>query len=243
MSLETQWDALYRLFYKRDVRAAFSRGTMPDGLTRQEIEQFRSVPADRLNVVVGLHAPDIGGWYRPRVPATWLALQATLECDERELVQRLTASDAFELRVNDDEGCLALNGFIHMLSSRHLKQSPWLADLLRYELLTAGSWPDERSPRVETFRYDVEGIRRALLEQSLCPLGEKSREIAILFHRGASEIGEAALNTAQAKWLAAHVSGKVPQGDASLKKRCLGLLKAVGASLLLAITLISYSGN
>ena len=233
MSLEAQWDALYRLFYKRDARSAFASGKLPAGLTKPEAEQFRAIDPARLNMVVLLHTPDIGGWYRG-VPATWLALQATLNCNELELVGRLTSSDAFELRINDDEDCRALAGFIAQLPPQQTRDSRWLSDLLRYELLIAGKWPDERSPRVETFKYDVDGIRRALIEQQLCPTEEKAGQHAILFHRGKREINEVALKPDQAAALQAHL--RAPR-SASLNKRCLALLKAVGASLLICLAL------
>ncbi|MCC6574079.1 MAG: PQQ-dependent sugar dehydrogenase [Planctomycetes bacterium] len=241
MPLREQWDALYRLFYKRDVRSAFASGQLPPGLNKHEADQFRAVDPARLNMVVQLHTPDIAGWYR-HVPATWLALQAVLDANEYELVGLLTASDAFELRVNDDEGCRALAGFIAALPTRDTRDAGWLGDLLHYELLIAGRWPDERSPRVEKFRFDVEGIRRALVEQRLCPTGETPGQHAILFHRGKSEIGEAALNPDQASWLADHLGNKdAPAQDrkSGVAKRCLTLLKAVGVSLLLAIAVVA----
>ena len=88
MSLQAQFTALYRLYYKRNERETFLRhGTPPvPGLSETELAQLRAIEPARLRRVVDLHAGDIGlAWYRPRVPATWLALQAVLAVPEQRV--------------------------------------------------------------------------------------------------------------------------------------------------------------
>ena len=194
MSLEAQWRALYRLLYKRDAREAFLGGgeIAVAGLTESAAAQLRAVPAERLRRVVELHATDIGfNWYRPRVPGTWLALQGSLEVDEAELATRLAQSEAFETRVDDDADGRALAGFIEgEASAGRLAETPWIGDLLRYELLIAGIGLAEGEDRVEEFSYDVSAIRESLLQDSLCPTDEPETPVRLRFHRDAGGVEE-----------------------------------------------------
>ena len=114
MSLEAQYRAVYALMYKRGSRDAFEQAKFERfaGTDDAEAEEIANVAGLRQNVVVQLHANDIGNnWYMPRFPATWTALQVALGVDQPELTMRFTDTDAFELRVNDDSDGRALAAF------------------------------------------------------------------------------------------------------------------------------------
>lgn len=231
MSLAAQFTALYRLYYKRDTREAFLRhGTPPAvGLSSTELALLRAVEPARLRRVVDLHAADIGvAWYRPRVGATWLALQAVLEVPEAELVCRLTQSPAFETRVNDDADAGALAAFIKEQGPA-LAAAPWLGDLLRYEQLLGCPWPENAPPRLERFGYDVSAIREALLGDGLCPTDEPARETWLLLHRGKTGTSELAVRRADAPVIAELLRGGRPNAPARALARGRDMLRRIRA--------------
>ena len=199
MSLEAQYRAVYELMYKRSTRDAFEQGkfrAFPD-TTESEAAEIQKVAGLRQNVVVQLHANDIGtNWYMPRFPASWTALQVALGVDQRELTMRFTDTDAFELRVNDDSDGRALAAFVE---SQKFENAGWLPELLRYERMIAGHWPDEKSPRVETFEWDVGGVYDALMEKQLFPVDEKPVPLNLLLHRDEAGVTEVALSKDQAQ--------------------------------------------
>ena len=205
MSLEAQYRALYQLMYKRGARDAFEQGKFErfDGTDDAEAAEITAVAGLRQNVVVQLHANDIGNnWYAPRFPATWMALQVALDCDQPELTKRLTDSDAFELRVNDDADARALSAFVELLASapsQPLANAPWLPELLRFERMIAGHWPDDQNPRVERFGWDVAGVHDALLDKLLFPVDEEPATLHLLMHRDAAGVTEIALDVDQAR--------------------------------------------
>lgn len=212
MTLQAQFSALYRLYYKRSEREAFLRDGKPPvaGLTATELSQLRALEPARLRRIVDLHAIDLGpAWYRPRVPATWLALQAALEVPEAELVQRLTESPAFESRLNDDADARALASFVDSQQAV-LRDFPWLPELLRYERLLACPWEDGPNPRVVEFAFDVSGIAEALLQDGLCPMGEPRRAVSLLLFRGKREVNELPLKRHDAKAIAELLAGRDP---------------------------------
>lgn len=204
MSLEAQYRAIYQLMYKRRTRDAFQQGKFRrfDGLDDAEAEQVRKVASLRQDVVVQLHANDIGtNWYMPRFPATWIALQVALDCDQAELTMRFTDSAAFETRLNDDSDGRALAGFVDELAARDeaLKSAGWMPELLRYERMVRGHWPDEVNPRVEAFGWDVGGIADALLEKELFPVDEVASSLHLLLYRDDAGVSEIALSADQAR--------------------------------------------
>lgn len=204
MSLEAQYRAIYQLMYKRRTRDAFQQGKFKrfDGLDDAEAEQVCEVASLRQDIVVQLHANDIGtNWYMPRFPATWIALQVALDCDQAELTMRFTDNDAFETRLNDDSDGRALAGFVNglMASSKALDGAKWLPELLRYERMVRGHWPDETNPRVEAFGWDVGGIADALLEKELFPVDEVASPLHLLLYRDDAGVSEIALSADQAR--------------------------------------------
>ncbi|MBZ0137279.1 MAG: hypothetical protein K8I27_13010 [Planctomycetes bacterium] len=199
MSLEAQYRAVYALMYKRGTRDAFEQGKFDrfEGTDDAEAEEIKQVAGLRQNIVVQLHADDIGNnWYMPRFPATWTALQVALGADQPELTMRFTDTDYFELRVNDDSDGRALAAFVDTL---RLPNAPWLAELLRYERMIAGHWPDGQSPRVETFEWDVAGVYDALVDKQLFPVDETPVPLSLLLHRDEAGVTEVALNRDQAR--------------------------------------------
>lgn len=225
MSFEAQMTAIYRLFYKEPAREAFLGGGVPpvDGLTDSELAELRAVPAARLRRVVELHRGDIGrGWYQPRVPATWMALQGVLEVSEDELVGMLTGSDAFETRVNDDADGRALAGFVEELAEAgRLVDGDWLVDLLAYEQLVRGAWDGVArceamtdsggsAPRfaLRRFEWDVRGIVAAVLESGLVPSGEERMEHWMLFGRDEEGVSELEVDEDSAPVMAALLHGE-----------------------------------
>ena len=198
MSLEAQYRAVYQLMYKRRTRDAFEQGKFKrfDGTDDAEAAEISKVAGLRQNVVVQLHAGDIGAnWYAPRFPGSWMALQVALDCDQAELAMRLTDTDAFELRVNDDFDGRALAAFVDGLN---LPNAPWLPELLRYERMIAGHWPDQTNPRVEKFAWDVGGVLDALLDKQLFPVDETPAPLHILLYRDQAGVSEVTLNAEQA---------------------------------------------
>ncbi|MCB9893154.1 MAG: hypothetical protein H6839_01745 [Planctomycetes bacterium] len=221
MSLEAQYRALYQLMYKRGTRDAFEQGKFErfEGTTDAESAEIGKVAGLRQNIVVQLHANDIGNnWYAPRFPATWMALQVALGVDQPELTMRLTDTDAFELRVNDDFDGRALAGYVQQLAEFKpprghkteppLAGAPWLPELLRYERMIAGHWPDDASPRVEKFDWDVGGVHDALLEKELFPVDEKPVPLHLLLHRDEAGVTEVALNAEQARTMKKLLGGE-----------------------------------
>jgi hypothetical protein len=215
MSLEAQYRAIYELFYKFWVRDAYLQGKFREfkGLTERENEEVANAVGGRLEFVAGLHAGDIGAnWYMPRFPASWTALQVALDRDSKQLAGRFTDTDEFELRVNDDFDGRALAAWVQRLADTKprkppnkpkpappLANAPWLPELLRYERMIAGHWPDDTSPRVETFEWDVGGIHDALLEKQLFPMDEEPAPLNLLLHRDEAGVTELALDHDQAR--------------------------------------------
>lgn len=215
MSLEAQYRAVYTLMYKRGARDAFEQGKFErfEGTDDAEAAEISKVAGLRQNVVVQLHANDIGNnWYMPRFPASWTALQVALGVDQRELTMRFTDTDFFEMRINDDSDGRALAAYVQMLADTRprkppnqpkpeppLKNAPWLPELLRYERMIAGHWPDENSPRVETFEWDVGGIYEALMDKELFPVDETPAPLSLLLHMDEAGVTEVALNKEQAR--------------------------------------------
>lgn len=229
MSLQAQFTALYRLYYKRNEREAFLRqGKSPvPGLSEAELAQLRAIEPARLRRVVDLHAGDIGlAWYRPRVPATWLALQAVLAVPEAELVQRLAESPGFESRLNDDADARALAAFVADLGPA-AHDTPWLADLLRYERLLGCEWDTGPNPRVVEFGYDVGGIREALLQDGLCPTDEKKRTTWLLLYRGKSGVNELSLKRRDAEAIGKLLAGHKPATSDNVSRRLERLLRDI----------------
>lgn len=199
MSLEAQYRAVYALMYKRGARDAFEQGKFErfEGTDDTEAEEIKHVAGLRQNVVVQLHANDIGNnWYMPRFPASWTALQVALGVDQAELTMRFADTDAFELRLNDDVDGRALAAF---LETRNFDNAAWLPELLRYERMIAGHWPDDHSPRVETFEWDVAGVYDALMEKQLFPVDEKPVPLNLLLHKDKAGVTELALSRDQAR--------------------------------------------
>ncbi|MHC4841128.1 MAG: hypothetical protein ACYTDT_09265 [Planctomycetota bacterium] len=201
MSLEGMFSTIYRLYYKTDDRQKFVfDGSLPDEpLTDDEAKQIRNLEPARLNRIVELHQNDLGfQWYRPRFPATWNALQATLDITEAELVSSITNSDAFELRQDDDKSGSALQGFIEQEIER-LTDAPWLDDLLHYERLLTGQWPEDENLRLEEFSYDIPGIYDALLNEDICPLDEPEDQFILMMFKTDESIREGQINAQQAE--------------------------------------------
>lgn len=202
MSFAAHMTAIYRLFYRQSVREAFfAMGKPPvDGLSESELASLRAIPRARLGRIVELHRGDIGrGWYQPRFPASWLALQAALGVAEDSVVAMLTESQAFELRVNDDADGRALAAFVGELeASDRLAEAPWLPELLDYERLLNGAWGGLESCRwihgslaLKEFTWDAAGIRDSLTNQDLFPTGEEPAESLALFCRDVEGVSEA----------------------------------------------------
>jgi len=239
MSLEAQYRAVYELLYKRWIRDAWGQAKFErfTGLDDAENAQLKQVDLLRLDNVVRLHANDIGNnWYAPRFPASWTALQVALGCNQAELTQRLTNSEEFELRENDDADGRALAAFVRKLADEKprsqpvLHRAPWLPELLRYERLIRGHWPDAANPRLETFEFDVGGLIDALLEKQLFPVDEKAVPLSMLLHRDNAGVTEIALGPDQARVMAKLLARK-PTGDEPPKliakcRRVLNRLKA-----------------
>jgi uncharacterized protein (UPF0276 family) len=221
-ALAAQYRVVYELMYKRDVLESWPE--VPVGpLTPEHAEQVRAVDAERLAVIVRLHADDIGNnWYLPRFPATWLALQAGLECTQAELTRRFTSSEAFELREHDDSDGRALLAFIE-----GLELEGWLAPLLRYERLLNGIGLEPGVPQLERFEWDVPGIREALLQHSTYPDGEVPAPAAILLYRTPQGVHEAALTRRQAQTIEAILQGKPPNAPAGVIRECEQLLNDI----------------
>ncbi|MCF6227829.1 MAG: hypothetical protein L3J82_04060 [Planctomycetes bacterium] len=201
MSLEGQWSAIYRLYYKADDRLPFiENGQLPDeDLTDDEAAQLKNIEAARLERIVELHENDLGfQWYRPRFPACWNALQATLSVTEAELVSKLTNSDAFELRTDDDKSGAALQGFIEQ-EIENLTDAPWIEDLLHYERLLLGQWPDGQNLLLEEFSFDVQGIYGALLDEDICPLDEPEDQFILMMFKTKDDIREGQVTAQQAE--------------------------------------------
>jgi hypothetical protein len=201
MSFAAQMTAIYRLFYKSSAREAFfAGGASPvQGLTEPELAALRAIPPQRLARIVELHRGDIGrGWYQPRFPAAWLALQAALDQPEDAVVAMLTEADAFELRVNDDADGRALAEFVREIDGTGmLGEAPWLRELLDYERLLNGDWRAiegclwvHGALALMEFTWDVGGIRSSLLEQELFPTGEEQSGSLVLFHRDGEGVSE-----------------------------------------------------
>jgi len=243
MSLEAQYRAVYDLFYKHWVRDAFLQAKFErfKGLTDAEHEEVWKAAGARLDFVAMLHAADIGAnWYMPRFPASWTALQVALECDSRHLAARFTDTDEFELRVNDDSDGRALAAWVDRLASTKprkppnkpksappLVHAPWLPDLLRYERLIDGHFPDEQNPRVERFEWDVGGIREALLERELFPVDEEPAHCAALLFRGPGGVNEAPLTGKQARVVSELLQGQTPEAKPGIVSECQQLLKQI----------------
>lgn len=220
MTLAAQFSALYRLYYKRAERESFLRGgpAPVQGLSDAELHQLRALEPARLRRVVDLHAGDIAGqWYRPRVPATWLALQAALEIPQAELVHRLTESPVFEDRDNDDADARALAAFVRSMP-RELAATPWVSDLLAYERLLGCPWDDGPNPRVVDFGFDVPAIRQSLLQDGLCPLEEPRRKTSLLLFRGHEGVNEIALRRHDADAARALLAGARNDGSAAFRR-------------------------
>lgn len=199
MSLEAQYRAVYALMYKRGARDAFEQGKFErfEGTNDAEAAEIAKVAGLRQSAVVQLHANDIGhNWYMPRFPASWTGLQVALGVDQPELTMRFADTDAFELRVNDDSDGRALAAFVDGLE---VPNAPWLKELLRYERMIAGHWPDGESPRVETFEWDVAGVYDALIDKQLFPVDEKPAPLSLLLHKDEAGVTEVALNRDQAR--------------------------------------------
>jgi hypothetical protein len=226
------YTALYRLFYKRGARDDFFQPGYPPirNLTEEEIHQLKMADGYRLDILVQLHQRDMAHqWYAPRVPASWMALQIALECDESELIARFTESDEFELRIDDDADGRALSAWLDNFSKGRNLGARWLCDLLRYELLLGARWRDEHNPRVEEFAWDVAGVRESLLEDNLFPTDERPRTNAALFHRGESGITEAPLNREQARVMRKLLTGQDVSGDKpATVKKCRAILRKIG---------------
>lgn len=229
MSLQTQFSALYRLYYKRNEREAFLREGKPpvSGLSDAELAQLHAIEPARLRRVVDLHAGDIGlGWYRPRVPATWLALQAVLGVPEAELVQRVAESPGFETRINDDSDARALDVFVGELGPV-LDAFGWVRQLLRFERLLGCNWPDGPDTRLERFTFDVASIRESLLQDKLCPTEEPTRITWILLHRGKHGVNELSVRQSDAVILADLIAGRLPKASPGSLKRCQAFLRDI----------------
>lgn len=242
MTLEAQYRAIYELTYKRSARDAFSQAKFErfKGTDDAEAEQIHRISMHRLDVIVQLHANDIGNnWYAPRFPATWLALQVALGCDQAELTKRFTETEAFELRVNDDFDGRALGAYVQSLADMRprkppgepkpaapLVNAPWLPELLRYERMIAGHWPDERTPRVETFEWDAAGIQDALLDKELFPIDEKAIPLHVLLHRDEAGVSELMLTADQARVLNKLLAkAAVQEEDPKLVAKCRRVLR------------------
>lgn len=217
MSLEAQYRAIYKLVYKRGTRDAYQQGKFKrfEGTTEAEAEQLKVLGGLRLDVVVRLHAEDIGNnWYRPRFPATWTALQVALGADQSELTRRFTDSDAFEMRVDDDRDGRALAAFVNQLSADDaFDNGVWLPELLRYERMINGIWPDDTNPRVETFEWDVGGISESLLRKHLFPIDERPAPLDLLLYRDAAGVTEVALLPDQARVMRKLIAGESVSGE------------------------------
>lgn len=227
MSLELQFRALYRLYYKRDEREAFLRDGRPPvaGMDAATLAPLRALEPARLRRVVDLHARDIARqWYVPRVPAAWLALQALFEAPEDEVVHLVTGSGTFESRVNDDSDCRALAGFVDALGEK-LREMPWLPDLVRYERLLGCEWPGGPRTRIEHFSFDVTGIRESLVRDRICPTDERRRHTWLLLHRAHREVRELAISPNDSEVIAALVAGRRAKADERKLKRCRKLLR------------------
>lgn len=237
MSLEAQYRAVYQLLYKRWIRDAWGQAKFErfDGLDDAENAQIHALDLARLEAVVRLHANDIGNnWYNPRFPASWIALQVALDCDQAELTRRLTNSDEFELRENDDADGRALAAFVQKLADSKprkppnqpkpqppLHRAPWLPELLRYERLIRGHWPDANNPRLETFEWDVGGLIDALLDKQLFPVDEKPAPLHMLLHRDHVGVTEIALSPDQARVMGKLLSRKSTKDEpAKLVAKC-----------------------
>jgi hypothetical protein len=198
-------------------------GKPPRDLTPDHAAQIAALDKDRLEVIVRLHADDIGNnWYLPRYPAAWLALQVALECSQPDLTQRFTASEAFELRVHDDADGRALAGFVDGLDVEG-----WLAPLLHYERLLNGVGLEPGVPRLERFEWDVPGIREALLEHDTFPEDEIPAPATVLLYRAPDGVHEAALTRRQAEVMEALLTGEVPKAPAGIVRECEQLLNDI----------------
>jgi hypothetical protein len=231
MPLREQFSALYALYYKRGARDAyFQPGLKPvAGLSAADMKVLGSIDPLRFETIVRLHQRDIAGqWYRAKVPASWLALGATLGMEDAELVEALTSSPSFELHVDDDRDCAALLGWISELAkARKLPDARWLPELVRYELVLAGRWQGEANPRVESFAWDVESIATSLLRDHTLPVGERPKRYAAVFHRDAKGVTEARLSTAEAAAMQAILQGKQEGIEVRMQKRCQKLLRDI----------------
>ncbi|MEE9311084.1 MAG: hypothetical protein V3V10_01605, partial [Planctomycetota bacterium] len=188
-------------YYKASDRLPFiENGQLPnEDLTDDEAAQLKNIEAARLKRIVELHENDLGfQWYRPRFPACWNALQATLNVTEAQLVSKLTNSDAFELRRDDDKSGAALQGFIEQ-EIDNLADAPWIEDLLHYERLLIGQWPDEQNLLLEEFSFDVQSIYGALTNEDICPLDEPEDQFILMMFKTDDDIREGQITAQQAK--------------------------------------------
>jgi hypothetical protein len=234
MTLEAQYRAIYELAYKRGTRDAFNQAKFERfaGTNDAEAAEIRRIDGARLDAVVQLHANDIGNnWYAPRFPASWKALQVAMGCNQAELTKRFTDTPAFELRINDDFDGRALAAYVQALADvkvaskrrtgHPLRTSPWLPELLRYERMIAGHWPDAQSPRVETFEWDVSGVYEALMDKELFPVDELPTPMHMLLHRDDAGVSELVLNADQARVLTKLLSRtSMKDEDARLVAKC-----------------------
>lgn len=246
MTLEAQYRAIYDLFYKFWVRDAFLQAKFSrfEGLTDSEQAEVDKAVGGRLEVVVRLHAADLGAsWYMPRFPATWTALQVALDSETADLAMRFTESDEFELRVNDDADGRALAAWVQKLADTKprkppnkpkpeppLKLAPWLPEVMRYERMIRGNWPDDANPRLERFEYDVGGICEALLEKQLFPVDEAPSPLHLLLHRDEAGVSEITLDADQSRVLRKLIDGeKAADEPAKLVAKCRRVLRQLEA--------------
>lgn len=209
MSLEAMFSTIYRIYYKADDRQKFvNDGQLPDeDLTDDEAKQLKGIEAARLTRIVELHENDLGfQWYRPRFPACWNTLQATLDVTEAQLVSKLTNSPAFELRKDDDKSGSALQGFIEQ-ELDNLTDAPWIEDLLHYERLLLGQWPDEQNLLIEEFSFDIPGIYNALLNEDICPLDEPEDQFILMMFKTEDDIREGQITAQQAEEVSKALQG------------------------------------
>lgn len=232
MSLEAQYRAIYQLVYKRGTRDAFQQAKFQrfEGTTDDESKQLKVLSSLRLDVVVRLHANDIGAnWYAPRFPVTWLGLQVALDEEQAQLTGRLTQSDAFELRVDDDRDGRALTAFIEELATdKKLDNAPWLPDMMRYERLISGIWADDVNPRVERFGWDVAGIGESLIEKRLFPVEEEPSVCEVLLFKDEAGVTEIALHDEQARVMRKMINKQnVKDEPAKLVAQCRRALRKI----------------
>ncbi len=185
--------AIGQLFYRTNVRRRFFESGHPpcDGLSDSDLQHLRAINRARLERVVSLHRSDIWrNWYQPFVPATWTALCTALDLDSDQVVELLTDSPSFDLRINDDSTCSALSSMIdQLLADQRLDAAPWLPELLQYELALCDRWGacqplGERQGESMLFRFtwEVDSIWQALSD-GMFPEDEEQSQTWIEFRR------------------------------------------------------------